>query len=60
MSALVSLLVPLIIICVVAFIIIRVTQRFSPDPMITEIVKWVVLAIVLIALITKLLPLLRF
>jgi hypothetical protein len=60
MSALVSLLVPLIVIICAALIIVWCAERWSPDPLITKIVKVVVFAVVLIALITKLLPLLRF
>lgn len=53
MHALVSALVPIIIIVVVAVIIILATERFSPDPFITSI-----FAVVLIALLLKLVPLL--
>jgi len=59
MSALVSILVPIIIVVVVGLIIYWVAERFSPDPLITKIVQVVVFAIVLIVLITKLLPLLH-
>jgi hypothetical protein len=58
MHSLVSLLVPIIVVVVVAVIIIAVTERFSPDALITTIVRWVVFAIVLIFCLTKLLPLL--
>jgi hypothetical protein len=58
MSALVALLVPIIIVVVVALIIIIVTDRFSPDPLITQLIRLVVFAVVLVWLITKLLPLL--
>lgn len=60
MSSLVSMLVPIIIIVVVALIIIWVTERFSPDPLITKIIQIVVFAVVLIALLMKLVPLLGF
>ncbi len=60
MSALVALLIPLIVIVVIAVIVVAVTERFSPDPLITTIVRWVVFAIVLIALLTKLMPLIKF
>jgi hypothetical protein len=33
-------------------------ERFSPDPFITAVVKWVVFAVVLVALLIKLVPLL--
>jgi type IV secretory pathway TrbL component len=58
MQALVSMLIPIIIIIVVALIIIWATERFSPDPLITKIIKVVVFAVVLIALLMKLVPLL--
>ncbi len=58
MHALVSALVPIIIIVVVAVIIVLAAERFSPDPFITQIIKWVVFAVVLIALLLKLVPLL--
>jgi hypothetical protein len=58
MQALVSMLIPIIIIIVVALIIIWATERFSPDPLITRIIKVVVFAVVLIALLMKLVPLL--
>ncbi len=58
MHALVAALVPIIIVIVVAIIIIAITERFSPDALITTIVRWVVFAVVLIFLLTKMLPLL--
>lgn len=58
MHALVAILVPIIIVIVIAVIIIAVTERFSPDPLVTTIVRWVVFAIVLIVLLTKLVPML--
>lgn len=42
----------------IALIIIWVTERFSPDPLITKIIKIVVFAVVLIALLMKLVPML--
>lgn len=60
MQALISMLIPIIIIIVVALIIIWATERFSPDPLITKIIKVVVFAVVLIALLMKLVPLLGF
>jgi hypothetical protein len=58
MSALVAALVPIIILVVVAAIIVLAAERFSPDPFITAVVKWVVFAVVLVALLIKLVPLL--
>ncbi len=60
MQALVAMLIPIIIIIVVALIIIWATERFSPDPLITKIIRVVVFAVVLIALLLKLVPLLGF
>lgn len=60
MQALVAMLIPIIIIIVVALIIIWATERFSPDPLITKIIQVVVFAVVLIALLLKLVPLLGF
>ncbi len=58
MQSLVALLVPIIVAVVVAVIIIAVTERFSPDALITTIVRWVVFGVMLVYLLTKLLPLL--
>lgn len=58
MHALIAILVPIIVLVVVAIIILAVTERFSPDPLITTIVRWIVFAIVVIVLLTKLVPLL--
>ena len=58
MSALVAALVPIIVIIVIALIIIWVAERFSPDPLITKIIQVVVFAVVLIALLMKLVPML--
>lgn len=58
MHSLIATLVPLIIVIVVAVIILAVSERFSPDPLITTIVRWVVFAVVVIVALTKLVPLL--
>ena len=58
MHAFVALLVPLIIVIGVALIIGYITDRFSPDPLITQIVKVVLFVVVLVVLIMKLFPLL--
>lgn len=58
MSSLIAMLIPIIILVVIALIIIWVTERFSPDPLITKIIQVVVFAVVLIALLMKLVPLL--
>lgn len=58
MHALVSALVPIIIIVAVALIIWYVAERFSPDPLITKIVQIVLFAVVLVVLLLKLFPML--
>ncbi len=58
MHTLIAALVPIIVLVVVALIIIWVTERFSPDPLVTKIIRVVVFAVVLIALLLKLVPLL--
>jgi len=57
-TGLVAVLIPIIIIVVVALIILVLNDRFAPDPSIKKIVAYVVYAVVLIALILKLFPLL--
>jgi len=58
MSALIASLVPVIVLIVIALIIVWVAERFSPDPLITQIVRVVVFAVVLIALLLKFVPML--
>lgn len=58
MHGLVAILVPIIIVVVVGLIILAVNARFSPDPLITTIVNYVVYALILIVVVVKLLPLL--
>jgi hypothetical protein len=58
MHALVSLLVPIIVVVVIGLIIYWVAERFSPDPLITKIIQVIVFAVVLIVLLTKLVPML--
>jgi hypothetical protein len=58
MHALTSILVPVIVVVVVGLIIWYAAERFSPDPLITKIVKIVIFAVVLIVLLLKLVPLL--
>ena len=60
MHELVGLLVPIIVIIGVALIIWIVTQRFSPDPLITKVVQIVLFIVVLVVLLMKLFPLLGF
>lgn len=59
MSGLLAILVPIIVIVAIAAIVLAVTERFSPDPLVTTIVKWIVFALVLVVLLTKLIPLIR-
>ena len=58
MGGLVGSLAPIIVIVVVALIILVLNDRFAPDPSLKKIVTYVVYAVVLIALIMKLFPLL--
>jgi hypothetical protein len=57
MNALVSALVPIIIILAIALVVWWATERFSPDALITKIVKLIIFVVVLIAVLTKLVPL---
>ncbi len=59
MTALIHALVPIIVIVVIALIIWRAAERFSPDAFITKVVlQTVVFAVVLMAILLKLVPLL--
>jgi hypothetical protein len=57
MHGLVAVLIPIIIVVAVGVIALAIVKRFSPDPLITTIVQWVVFALVLIVVLTKLIPL---
>ena len=57
-GAFVAVLVPIIIVIAVALIIWVVTERFSPDPLITKIVQIVLFVVVLVVVIMKLFPML--
>lgn len=57
MHGLAAVLIPVIIVIAVAAIAIAITEKFSPDPLVTTIVRWVVFALVLIVVLTKLVPL---
>lgn len=57
MHGLIAVLVPIIIVIAVGLIVLAIAERFSPDPLVTTIVRWVVFALVLIVCITKLVPL---
>jgi len=59
MASLVAVLIPIIIIVAVAAIVLLIVERFSPDATVTIIVRWIVFALVLIAIISRLLPLLH-
>jgi hypothetical protein len=56
MHAIAGVLVPVIVVVMLALIAWWVTERFSPDPLITKIVQVVIFAVVLIVVILKLLP----
>lgn len=59
MRELVSVLIPLILIVAVAAIFLLIVERFSPDATVTTIIKWIVFALVLIAILSRLLPLIH-
>lgn len=59
MSGLLALLVPIIVFVVVALVLVALLERFSPDATLTYVGKIVIFAVVVIALIQKLLPLLH-
>lgn len=59
MAALAAVLIPIIVIVAVAAIFLLIVERFSPDATVTTIVKWIVFALVLIAIISRLLPLIH-
>lgn len=59
MHELVTVLIPIILIVAVAAIFLLIVERFSPDATVTTIIKWIVFALVLIAILTRLLPLIR-
>ena len=59
MAAFVAVLIPIIIIIAVAAIVLLIVERFSPDGTVTQIIRWIVFALVLIAIISRLLPLLH-
>lgn len=57
MHSLVAVLIPIIIVVAIAAIALLIVERFSPDPTVTKIIQWIVFALVLIVVITKLVPL---
>lgn len=60
MHALVAALIPILVIIVIAYVIVLLIEKFSPDATFSQIAKIIVYAIALIAILTKLLPLLNF
>lgn len=59
MQALVAILLPIIVIVAIAAIVLLVVERFSPDATVTKIVQWIVFALVLYVIISRLLPLIH-
>lgn len=59
MQGFVAILIPIIIIVAAGIIALLINERFSPDPLVTKIVQWVIYVLMLIMVITKLLPLLH-
>lgn len=60
MNALVAALIPILIICLVAYVIVLLIEKFSPHPTFTQVATVVVYGVALIACLQKLLPLLNF
>lgn len=59
MHDLTGVLIPIILIVAVAAIFLLIVERFSPDATVTTILKWIVFALVLIAILSRLLPLIH-
>ena len=60
MHSLVAMLIPLLVILGVCLILWFVVERFSPDPLISQICKIIIFLVAIVAVLTKLLPMLGF
>jgi len=60
MEPFIALLIPTILVVLAAIIIVAVAERFSPEPFLTLIIRWIVFVGVLIFLLKKFVPLLGF
>ena len=56
MQGFVSALIPILIIVGAGIIALLINERFSPDPLVTKIVQWVIYILMVIMVITRLLP----
>lgn len=56
MNGFVSALIPILIIVGAGIIALLINERFSPDPLVTKIVQWVIYILMVIMVITRLLP----
>lgn len=56
MQGFVSALVPILIIVGAGIIALLINERFSPDPLVTKIVQWVIYILMVVMVITRLLP----
>lgn len=56
MNAFVSALIPILIIVGAGIIALLINERFSPDPLVTKIVQWVIYILMVIMVISRLLP----
>jgi hypothetical protein len=56
MQAFVTALIPILIIVGAGIIALLINERFSPDPLVTKIVQWVIYILMIVMVITRLLP----
>lgn len=56
MNGFVSVLIPILIIVGAGIIALLINERFSPDPLVTKIVQWVIYILMIVMVITRLLP----
>lgn len=56
MQSFVAALIPILIIVGAGIIALLINERFSPDPLVTKIVQWVIYILMVIMVISRLLP----
>lgn len=56
MNAFVSALIPILIIVGAGIVALLINERFSPDPLVTKIVQWVIYILMIVMVISRLLP----
>jgi hypothetical protein len=56
MQSFVSALIPILIIVGAGIIALLINERFSPDPLVTKIVQWVIYILMIVMVISRLLP----